>query len=434
MSLPYDIFDDIVDIIRQRGQTGDFRTLYTMSITCRSMLQLCRKYLFYEMTLQPRNMDDVSHIASNRKFRLRSLKPNPTVFRLKIVKRLVESSPDILKNVRRLFFESHPSNYNDTALISLMSKFDNLNFLSIATHESIDNDILHFFQPNHSWNSLPQSYQLALVQLIRRSPLHELAFDDYGDIPSDILLPVASLINLSLCRTTFSSSNLISPSISIFNKPTRPLMLKELWTKYHLADIAPLLSQHPTYGHSIIDPAALKSLNFELRNVDNAAWDDWDHNMLKNISNLECLFFSNPLSSYQNFLNDFLNGLHPHSITTLNFLRYSINYDYFIPQSQRHPKPLPSAVIGDLKFVSLETLEIYVHIDSEYELRVLEDFFELDKIIGGPDFPSLKSLTIAVSYISPSRLSYFDQWPLVPASRFNRVSSNPFIEFNYFFV
>lgn len=137
---------------------------------------------------------------------------------------------------------------------------------------------------------------------------------------------------------------------------------------------------------------------------------------------------------YQNFLNDILHGLHPHSITTLAFLRYNINYDCLPSRRQRHPKPLPSAVIRDFKFVSLETLEIYLHIDFEYELRVLEDFFELDKIIGGPYFPSLKSLTIGVSYASQSTLSYFDQWPLVPTSHFNRISSNPFIEFNYFFV
>lgn len=293
MSLPYDIFNEIADIIRRGGETGDYRTLYTMSLTCRSMLQLCRKYLFYEMTLEPRNMDDASHTASVRKFGLRSLKSNPAVFRLKIVERLVESSPDILKNVRRLFFESHQSNYNDTALISLMSKFDNLKSLSIAAHESVDDHLSHFFQPQHSWKSLPQSYQLALVQLIHRSPLHELAFDNYGDIPMGILLPVGSLVNLSLSRTTFSSSNLILPSTSIFNEPTRPVLLKELWTKYHITDIAPLLNQDSPYGHPIIDPAALKSLYIELRNVDAAAWD---HNMLKNISNLECLYFSNPRS------------------------------------------------------------------------------------------------------------------------------------------
>ncbi|KAF8175781.1 hypothetical protein BJ912DRAFT_1064170 [Pholiota molesta] len=290
MSLPYDIFNEIVNITRQGGQSGDYRTLYAMSITCRSMLQLCRKYLFYEMILEPRNMDDASLSVRNK---LR-YQPNPAVFRLKILERLVESSPDILKNVRRLFFESHPSNYNDTALISLISKFDNLKFLSIATHKSSDSETPYFSQPNHSWNSLPQPYQLALAQLIHRSPLHELAFDNYGDIPSDILLPVGSLVNLSLSRTTFSSINFISPSTSIFNEPTRPLPLKELQTKYHIANIAPLLNQHSTYGHPIIDPAALKSLSFE-RNVNAAAWD---HNILKNISNLECLFFSNPRSYF----------------------------------------------------------------------------------------------------------------------------------------
>jgi hypothetical protein len=139
-------------------------------------------------------------------------------------------------------------------------------------------------------------------------------------------------------------------------------------------------------------------------------------------------------SGYQNFLNDVLHGLHPHSITTLNFLRYSISYDRSVPQSQHHPKPLPSDVICDFRFVSLEELQIFLHIDPEYELRVLEDFFELDKIIGGPDFPSLKSLTIGVTYISRSTLSYFDQWPLVPTSHFNRISSNPFIDFTYIFL
>lgn len=129
-------------------------------------------------------------------------------------------------------------------------------------------------------------------------------------------------------------------------------------------------------------------------------------------------------------MSDVLRSLHPHSITTLTSLRYDIRYDFF-PSS--HPKPLPSAVIRDLNFFSLEKLEIYLNIDSEYELRVLEDFFELDRIIAGPNFPYLRSLTIVVSYSLKRTLSYFDQWSLVPTSHFNRLSLNQFIEFDYFF-
>lgn len=289
--LPYDIINEIVDIIRQDADTLDSKVLYTMSLTCRSILQLCRKHLFYEMTLEPRKMDDVSHTTSFMQFRLESLKRNPAVFRIKTVERLVESSPDILKNVRRLFLESHQSNYNDTALIALLSKFDNLVSLSITARDSFDDDTSDFFQSNHSWNSLSKTYQFALVQLIHRSPLTDLAFDNYGDIPSDIFLPFGNLLILSLSRTTFSSNNLILPSMSILTRPTRPLQLKELWVKYYISDIAPLLDQESAYGQSIIDPAALKSLTIELRTVESVTWD---RNMLKDISNLDNLFITNP--------------------------------------------------------------------------------------------------------------------------------------------
>ncbi|KAF9476128.1 hypothetical protein BDN70DRAFT_190996 [Pholiota conissans] len=160
--LPYDVLENISEIIKEDGGVGDYRTLYTMSLTCRNMLEICRKQLFYEMVLVPRSWDSLSYTTTPRSFRLKMIAQNPTMFRIKDVERLVESNSDILKN-----------------------KFDNLQFLSIE--ESFWKTSEHL--PSHlSWNSLPSSYQLALAQLIRRSPLRSLSLNEYKDIPVDIIL------------------------------------------------------------------------------------------------------------------------------------------------------------------------------------------------------------------------------------------------------
>lgn len=276
--LPYDIIAEIVDIL---ADTDNYRPLFELSATCKSILHLCRAHIFSVMTLVPRNWDGLSRTKS---FRFRSFLINRTLFRIKTVEDLVESCPSVLKYVRTLHLQSHQSNYRDTAYLKLLSRFNDLSSLSIASYEDIVGSRIDPYKPKQSWTSFPESYRTSLLQLIQRSPVQKLFLSNIAEIPRAVLQPCGNLIHLSLYCATFSSDD-------SSRSPINPIQLKELFFRYDIEAASPLLDNNNSSGSSTIDPGSLESLGIELYDV---AECGSEHEIVKNVSDLENLIISDP--------------------------------------------------------------------------------------------------------------------------------------------
>ncbi|KJA18901.1 hypothetical protein HYPSUDRAFT_204995 [Hypholoma sublateritium FD-334 SS-4] len=279
VSLPYDIIAEIVDTL---ADTDNYRSLFDLSATCKSILHLCRAHIFSVMTLVPRNWDGLSRTKS---YRLRSFLINRTLFRVKTVEDLVESCPSVLKYVRTLHLQSHQSNYHDVAYLNLLSKFNDLSSLSIASYEDIVGYRIDPYKPKQNWSSFPESYRSSLMQLVQRSPVQKLFLNNIAEIPRSILQPCGDLIHLSLYCATFSSDDSLKP-------PINPIQLKELFFRYDIEAASPLLDSHSSHGSSIIDPGSLESLGIELHDVNIESGSERE--IVKNVSDLENLIISDP--------------------------------------------------------------------------------------------------------------------------------------------
>lgn len=283
--LPYDLLKEIVDIV---ASTRDYRSLFSLSLTCKTILVLSRAHIFSTMTLVPRDWDRLSATATPQSYRLGSLSINRQLFRVKIVEALVRSSPGILRYVRTLHLQSHQSNYNDAAFIDLLSKFSNLSTLTIGSYENVAGQVIDPYKPKRSWNSFPQSYQDSIAQLIRRSPIEKLSFDSLGDIPTSALKNCSNLMNLSLYCSTFSSYD-HPGSLSCLPACSIPIELKELYFRYDITAARPLLDF--AAGPPIVNPATLETFVFELHS---ASENGREHEIVKDATCLEDLIISDP--------------------------------------------------------------------------------------------------------------------------------------------
>ncbi|KAF9476129.1 hypothetical protein BDN70DRAFT_935325 [Pholiota conissans] len=310
--LPYDVIDEITEIIRQEN---DDRSLYAMSLTSRSMLQLCRRKLFGEMDLLPRSLNDsrVGKLPSYRFF-------PATSYRRRTVELLAASSPDILANVRRLSITPNKfdeEDRQDTTLCTLLEKFTNLRSLSLVAS-------IMFQYGQQSWTSLPLSYQHSIAQLIHKSPLRSLSFASYTGLSSDILLQLQNLDSLTLRNITFSSQLPAQLPISLVGRSAiAPVQLKELRVTQRIESIMALLNSKSWNGQPIIDPKALRSLIVDpIRENDMT----WDPNVFKELSGLKYLVISDNDESRFNYSIDILHNLQTSSLASLFFLRYEIAY------------------------------------------------------------------------------------------------------------
>ncbi len=428
--LAYDIIAEIVDIL---ADTDDYRSLFELSATCKSILHLCRARIFSVMTLVPRNWDGLSRTKS---FRFRSFLINRTLFRVRAVEDLVESCPSILNYVRTLHLQSHQSNYHDTAYLGLLSMFDNLSSLSIQSYEDIVGSRIDPFKPKQSWTTFPESYRSSLVQLIQRSPIRKLFLTNVADIPRSILQPCRNLIHLTLYCATFSSD-------SNSRSPISPIQLKELFFRYDIEAASPLLNSSSSSGSTpIIDPASLETLAIELHDVHE---NGYEHEIVKNVSDLENLIIFDPSTlstaqlllnlkltsleviSYPTFLRNVMVHLHPNAYSTLTFLGLTILYH----SPLERPNPMPTTVIHDLQFTALERLYITLKIElPAYEPLLLDNLGELDISLSNSPFSTLRtlSLTCSPAINTPESLS---AWLAVPQTHLRRMSSSRSVEFKY---
>ncbi|KAF9472614.1 hypothetical protein BDN70DRAFT_447622 [Pholiota conissans] len=421
-ALPYDVLAEIVEMVDHDDlPPGRYKTLRTMSLTCHSMLHLCRKILFHEMILLPRDWDNIENDNEPDVQKcLNMLSSRPQMFRTKTVLRLVESNPEILQNVRVLSLYCDESNYSDIASHALLDKFHNIESLSIDAYTP-----LWFSQ--HSWNRLPSSYQLSLYRLINRSPLRSLSIYDYINIPLEILL-CGCPTKLTL-KGTFSARNMPTPPalIPLIRAPG-PLWLEKLTLEGFPHAVIPLLDQCAGSKYSVIDPTALKSLSFK-----GGGDGICDYSALNVVSNLEQLSLEHHGREAPYYLSDIMLSLNSHSYATLSSLKIGITY-----HSSRNFGPLPASLISDHKFESLAALDIDLELHPNYQLQdaVLEDLSRLNKAIDGSTFPKLKFLTICIKHGKYwfRTEEQVEIWRSVPASHLSRISSEPSIDFEYHYT
>ena len=232
--LPLDILLYIIDLLAE-----DVNSLRILSLTCKSMVPLCRKHLFSYLSL-------ASHP-------------------LKILKRfndLHSTNPDIARYVRRLDY---------IACIPVFT--EELKFLHILTeHSSLQRIRLRSLRSSWPWNNLPNSLRSSLISLIQLPTVFHLDIEDLNGFPATALSGCSNLIDLWLRNLEFSPPE-VNQVISRSKVPT-PVSLHIRGPREASSyDFAAFLSSASLHtGGPIVDFSRLQKAEFDV-----SSRDDIDH-------------------------------------------------------------------------------------------------------------------------------------------------------------
>ena len=162
---PLDIIGEIIDDLQD-----DSAALKACSLTCLSLLPLCRKYIFRTITLMPRS----------RGAKFRGLPRYIT-----LLGNLLDTNSQIADYVRNLVYGIEVPDFKDESVPRILDKLHQIQSFRFAAHSCIN------------WGALRPDLQESLSRMI-----HTMTHLDITFIPIDIFIPCISLINLRLDSIT----------------------------------------------------------------------------------------------------------------------------------------------------------------------------------------------------------------------------------------
>ena len=231
-TIPLDIVLYIIDLLADGDDVLDIRSLQTLSQACKSMVPLCRKYLFSSL-----------HLASE--------------LRLERFSDLFSKNPDIACYVRNL-------NYGVDYPISDFGLSIGLSILEmLKEHSSLQSIALSSLGLLY-WNDFPESIRSSLVSLIELPTVTHLYINGFKGFPATVLSSCRNLIELELGDLEIASPEI--DQVISRSKILTPVSLYIGTDTFGLAAILNSSSLHP--GGPIFDISHLQKAHFDVKSQD----------------------------------------------------------------------------------------------------------------------------------------------------------------------
>ena len=254
-SLPFDVLQRIVESLSE-SQMIDRATLSKLSLTCRSLLPMCRKHIFSAISLQPRSFDNDDPAK-----KCMVINKNVDLLHLSItnMELLTTSSPSIIDCVRSLHLELRSANVHDAGLVQLLDKFY---FLEKLLLSNLYEPSSHVGDPQAlHWAKFPSPLQAALVRIIKLQSVSHLTLCDIWMIPLELILPFPNISHLNVFSCGFS---LPSPNHE-WGSNTAPAQLKTFCVQAGFWSVFPLLETRYPNGSPVVDLSGLTLFSLELQ-------------------------------------------------------------------------------------------------------------------------------------------------------------------------
>ena len=426
-TLPFDVLQDIVESLSQ-PRTIDRETLFKLSLTCRSLLPLCRKHIFSTISLQPRSFDKNDPAK-------RPWPPNQNILYISItnMELLTTSSPSVVDWVRTFHLGLNAANVHDAGLVHLLDKFSFLEslFLTILFNQLY-------------WANLPFPLQTALARIIKLQSVTSLSLSNLGTIPLSSILPLSNVTHLNVASCGFS---LPDPNHE-WGSNTAPSQLTNFCIQRGFSSVLPLLEARYPNGFPVVDHSGLTLFSLQLQS------DCEEYSaatFLAKLTSLQSLDMSSPGAGkplplrstpfngpltyartgggYVSMAN-IMNRVHPQSAERLKVLWFQTNLGNIYPLSD--VDSLPTTVLQSMPVMkSILNLGITMNIISPAKVEVLiQDFSKLDALLASPQYATLTVVYIFLYFIGPTSLSRAEL-DAIPSIHMKRLSRNPSIKLIY---
>ncbi|KAF9475035.1 hypothetical protein BDN70DRAFT_996695 [Pholiota conissans] len=429
VDLSFDVLQMVVDELGSEAPP-DFATLETLSQTCRYLLPLCRRHIFFSVWPHTRimgsNLRHPAHASVTSEASNRCSKH----IGVENLSKLLESSPEIAGYIRELKLYPHPSNSDDDMLLQFLQRVDRLQKLIIA-HFLFATPFFRF----QNWGSLPSPLQEALFDLVRRQryTLKHLVIADHTDIPMSIIFPSTCLHSLHLIDSYFSATAIAEDAHGIFHP--RPLEMRTMaFTSGYHSVRSFFEGVRPGSGAPFFDLSGLRTFYATASGTGDEALAI--AKLVKGMAqlktvNISCLRHSIPVN-----MADILNAIHPSSFSTILTLSVQTWYTDFYNLSLLQ---LPSVVLRKVTrpFRSLKNLiisfSVQFPIPDDLAQSVTADFKELDNFIV-TKYLQLESLAIFPSFYDVNTTNDgtndLGLWLNIP-NLMPRSSANPALRYSF---
>ena len=226
-TLPLDIVLYIIDLLADGGGVLGIRSLRALSQACKSMVTLCRKYLFSRL-----------YLGSESRFERFSS--------------LLSKNPDIVCYVRSLscgVWNSITSIDHELIVLDMLKESSSLQSIELSSWGSL------YCQ----WNYLPESIRSSLVSLIELPTVTHLYFNGFKGFPATVFSGCSNLNHLQLNSVEMTSYE-VYQVISHSKIPT-PVSLFINPKNYGIAAFLNSASLHA--GGPIVDFSRLQKAKFK---------------------------------------------------------------------------------------------------------------------------------------------------------------------------
>ncbi|KAF8962872.1 hypothetical protein BDZ97DRAFT_1823187 [Flammula alnicola] len=397
--LPFEVFCLIIDILSL--PEPDIDTLLTLTLTCRSFIQPCRRNLFRELTIaHPEGELDTTYSES---FGLKN-------------SFLVDGISDIPSYVRHLTIHINPSTFGSPDFIRLFDKFTRVQGLMICSNyrdesefsDSVDesDEEMDLLQGCiQDWNDIPMDMQEAIVRLMQSSTLTVLQLGGIKNFPLAFILKIPNLSSLEIkyCRIVPVSSS--DPDVVLFATKT-PFHLHLLDINCRPRFIFPLLHSARFGTVPAFDFSSLMTLCLNIGSPRDEEYLDETLGKRPGLKTLTISCDEKPLMLHNIFKR------HTECIQDLKTIQLHITSTcehYPI----RHGCLPFEALRAIASFRKLEVLELDIDISPPHSETLTNDLIKLDKLLASPKFPVLRLFSLQIGlfeFEQPAHLGQIVAW------------------------
>jgi hypothetical protein len=282
---------------------------------------------------------------------------------------------------------------------------------------------------------MPYETQQALWGLIhqQRLTLKDLEFFNFVEIPAAIILTLTSLQHLRLMESHFHPV-MAYPHNSYIHE--EPIQLESLAFTQNYESIAPLFYfRRSDKGQEILDLSLLKLLSGIYDPSPAGVVEESMPFSLKGMHQLENLDLSSlsRVSVTPFPLPVVLASIDPDASKTIHTLCFQI---WIGDELSLIPEHLPTAILRNirplpaLRYLGI-SISIVFPISSDTPLR--DDFGRLDTLLSSPQYSSLSSVYICLSFFGPNMSFDLQSWRSIPRTLMPLLSRKP-SPFNFVFL
>ncbi|KAF8908104.1 hypothetical protein CPB84DRAFT_1959299 [Gymnopilus junonius] len=393
LTIPLEIEEAVIDILAQDDK--DLSSLKACSLACKAFVPVARKHIFSSVALNTNDAN--SHSTSS-------------------LEGLLSEAPELAGYIRHLNYNIKTEDFTSSSVQDCLQRLTKLQSLSVYHFES-------FSRKKLDWSNNP--LRPALLHLLHLPTLTSFKMFSVDRLVASDFIPCTNLKKLSIGNHTTGIDKTDEPFSGPL--PDQPVQLDE-WASgiRDFTVISSVCKSLRPDGRPVFDFSSLAKLSLQIERLEDIPAVQELSKRCSTLSNVDVTYWE------PEFIIPTLADLLRPSIQTLKHVRVGLHID----DVDIDPLGGIPAQLEDIRQNEknvLETLDIFVLVQTDSDCRTGDDWGKLDEVLTKSGWPSLKkvSLTIEIASFGRQGQTLDEALRKLPETQFARLSKSESIEFKF---